>query len=364
MIARWVQPFSGTSFEYRIPHPRFGWVLAPGASYVNRLPEESVLVSYNSEGWRDRPHTRDKPNGVMRVLVLGDSFMEAYSVRFEDALPVRLEHLTSTVERPVEVINFGVGGYGTLQEYLVFNAFWPAYQPDVVVLAMFFANDLQDNSLELASGGDNILKAKARPFLDPQVREPGWRITQVDFQGVLQRYEEYKRRQAKSLNRLVRSSALLQLGQRSWVGLPEPWWKPKTGASPEKKHPTKFRKYYCSQPPKYERAWDVTRRILKCLDREVRAAGGRLLVMSVPWIQEINEDVEAVMRGVMREAPQEAERLCVEEPPAYRRLSKLLGELNIDYLDLLPEFRKRGGKPALSYLDVVMTPIGTLKDTR
>ena len=80
----------------------------------------------------------------------------------------------------------------------------------------------------------------------------------------------------------------------------------------------------------------MTGRILERLNREVRAAGGRLLVMSVPWIPEINEDVEDVMRRVMRDAPQEAERLCLEEPPAYRRLSKLLGELNIDYLDLLP----------------------------
>ena len=223
MIARWVHPLdTGRSAKYRIPHPRFGWVLVPGASYVYRLPEESVPVSYNSEGWRDRPHAKDKAKGVMRVLVLGDSFMEAYSVRFEDALPARLEHLTSTAERPVEVINFGVGGYGTLQEYLVFNAFGRAYQPDVVVLAMYLGNDLADNSLELASGDDNILKAQARPFLDPQVREPGWRVTQVDFEGALQHYEEYERRRAKPLNRLLRSSALLQLGQR--VGLPRPWW--------------------------------------------------------------------------------------------------------------------------------------------
>jgi lysophospholipase L1-like esterase len=62
--------------------------------------------------------------------------------------------------------------------------------------------------------------------------------------------------------------------------------------------------------------------------------------MSVPWIPETNDDVEAVTRRVMREAPQEAERLCVEEPPAYRRLRKLLGELNIDYLNLLPAFRE------------------------
>ena len=128
------------------------------------LAEESVPVSYNAEGWRDRPHAKDKAEGVVRVLVLGDSFMEAYSVRFEDALSARLEHLTSTAERRVEVINSGVGGYSTLQEYLVFNAFGRAYQPDVVVLAMYLNNDLQENSRELASRRPKIQDQRCDRF--------------------------------------------------------------------------------------------------------------------------------------------------------------------------------------------------------
>ena len=137
-------------------------------------------------------------------------------MRLEDALPVRLERLVSTAERRVEVVNLGVWGYGTLQEYLVFNAVGRAYRPDVVVLAIYLSNDLRENSLALASL-TNDLKARARPFLDPQVSEPGWRVTQVDFEGALQRYEEYRRRQAGPLNRLLRESALLRLGQMRWT---------------------------------------------------------------------------------------------------------------------------------------------------
>src|SRR5262245_34426254 len=67
IIARWAYPLNTWgALEYRIPHPRFGWVLAPGASYVYRLPEgDSVPVSYNAEGWRDRPHAKDKAEGVL-----------------------------------------------------------------------------------------------------------------------------------------------------------------------------------------------------------------------------------------------------------------------------------------------------------
>ena len=324
MLARWAHPLdTGNSFEYRIPHPRFGWVLMPGASYINQLPEESVPVSYNSGGWRDLPHTQEKPEGVGRILVLGDSFMEAYSVRFEDALPARLEQLLSTAERPVEVINFGVGGYGTLQEYLVYNAFGPAYQPDVVVLAMYLANDLVDNSLELSSmSSKDWLKVKARPFLDPQVSE--WRVTQVDFEGSLQRYEENRRMQAEPLNRLLRNSALLQLGQRALELQPQRWW---WKGSPSKEAPSASEKDL-TKSAKYEESWDVTRRILTRLNGEVRAAGAHLLVMSVPDSHEIDE-----MGHLVSDAPQ-------TEPTAYQHLKKLLRELDVDYLDLLPAFRE------------------------
>jgi hypothetical protein len=348
---RWVYPLgTGTSFEYRIPHPRFGWVLTPGASYINRLAEESVPVSYNVGGWRDLPRVEDKAEGVVRVLVLGDSFMEAYSVRFEDSLPARLEHLTNTAERQVEVINFGVGGYGTLQEYLVFDAVGRAYRPDVVVLAMFLRNDLTDNTLALQSLSNEGLKVDARPFLEPQVRsesdgEPGWRVTQVDFEGTRRLYEEHRRRQAEPLNRLLQYSALLQMGQRALVRLHrsgDDSARPKMSVSLEGEKARRkryylgeFGVYYCDNPPEYLQSWDVTRRVLARLNREVRAVGARLLVMSVPAREEVDEDV---MARIVRDAP-ESDRLCLEKAPANQRLGELLAELDIDYLDLLPAFR-------------------------
>ena len=353
MIARWVHPLVGTSWEYRIPHPDFGWVLAPGASYVYRVDEDLVPVSYNAEGWRDVSHSKAKAAGVVRILVLGDSFMEAYSVNFEDALPARLQHLISTAERRVEVINLGVGGYSTLQEYLVFDAVGRAYRPDVVVLAMYLGNDLRENTQELASLVETKLKGQARPFLDPQVSSEsaggaGWRVTQVDFEGARERYEEARRRQAEPWNRLLRHSALLQLVQQQLERLPWPVLNGSSSTksvspdrehladvSPDRKYLATFGQHYCSQPPEYKRSWDVTRRILTRLHSEVSAAGARLLVMSVPAIEEIDEDV---MARVVRDAPQ-ADQLCLEEAPAYRQLSELLGELDIDYLDLLPAFR-------------------------
>jgi hypothetical protein len=78
----------------------------------------------------------------------------------------------------------------------------------------------------------------------------------------------------------------------------------------------------------------VTRRILKRLDHDVRVAGARLIVMSVPSIQEVDEDM---MAETVRDAP---EKVCMEDPPPYRQLDKLLREIDIEYLNLLSAFRE------------------------
>ena len=342
---RWVYPLDTDAFrKYRIPHPRFGWVLMPGASYVNRLAEKFVAgqpltpavgVTFPRRGRQSRGGGAGAgPRRFLHGGVFG---------AFLDSLPARLERLTNRAERQVEVINLGVGGYGTLQEYLVFDAIGRAYRPDVVVLAMFLRNDLQDNSLTLASLFRSCLRVTARPFLDPQVtiesdEKPGWRVTQVDFEDARRRYEERRRRQAKPL--MLQDLALLQLAQRAFVRLRQSVDDsgPQKSGSLEKrktKYLREFGGYYCDCPPEYVEFWNVTRRILARLNREVRAMNARLLVMSVPAIEEVDEDV---MMRVERKAP-EPDRLCLEQAPANQRLGELLAELDVAYLDLLPAFR-------------------------
>jgi hypothetical protein len=141
----------GTSSLYRVPHPVVGWALEPGVTYANKVDQTRVPVSYNSRGWRDLERSADPDSAVSRILVLGDSYMEAYSVPLEDAFHMRLEQLASTTEAAVEAINLGVGGYGTLQEYLVFRDYGVAYNPKLVLLGFYVSNDVRNNSYELES---------------------------------------------------------------------------------------------------------------------------------------------------------------------------------------------------------------------
>jgi len=103
-----------------------------------------VPVSINSEGLRDREFSLEKPPGVYRVMMLGDSTTLGWGVRQEDTAAKLLERKLNEALPPgfnhVEVINTGVGNYDTVQEVTYYETIGWKYHPDLVVL-VFFIND-------------------------------------------------------------------------------------------------------------------------------------------------------------------------------------------------------------------------------
>lgn len=107
-------------------------------------------LTINSRGLRDREYSYEKPPGVRRILVLGDSFVWGYGVGddeiFTEVLERRLERSPPHAGVRYEVLNTGVSGWGTDQEYLFLRREGFRYRPDVVVLAFFIVNDAWNNS--------------------------------------------------------------------------------------------------------------------------------------------------------------------------------------------------------------------------
>jgi len=132
------------------PH-RHGWYLADGVKSPVHITGAAV---------RDREHTLDKPDGVYRIAVLGDEYSEAMAVPVQQTwwwqLPRELQRCGFQPDKLLEVLNFGVGGYGTAQEYVLLETRAMRYQPDLVLL-QFSPNDVIDNSRELTADKD-------RPF--------------------------------------------------------------------------------------------------------------------------------------------------------------------------------------------------------
>jgi len=79
--------------------------------------------------------------------MLGDSFVEGVEVAAENTTSKLLEKKLNQLENGIhyDVINFGVGGYGTSQELAYLERDGIKYSPDVVVLHIFPKNDLLDN---------------------------------------------------------------------------------------------------------------------------------------------------------------------------------------------------------------------------
>src|SRR4051794_370856 len=88
-------------------HPVRGYELAPGIGEINSL------------GLRGPEISATKADGVVRVVVIGDSYTFGLGVDETESLPARLEaRLNRDGTKRVEVLNLGTPGYNSDQELM------------------------------------------------------------------------------------------------------------------------------------------------------------------------------------------------------------------------------------------------------
>lgn len=121
-----------------------------------------VLVTYNERGLRDRP-ILPKAEGEYRILALGDSVTFGWGVAQDQIFTSRLEQLLQgRLQRPVRVINSGVGAYNTVQEVTYFKQEGITFQPDLVMLT-YVANDIEENKKPFDPWSTGSLRGKSFP---------------------------------------------------------------------------------------------------------------------------------------------------------------------------------------------------------
>jgi hypothetical protein len=145
--------------------PELGWAPVPNSS-ADVTNVRKVHAQHNSLGLRDIEFVRD---GRPAMLFIGDSFVWGLDAeaneRFTDLLRGRIPGYN--------IVNAGVSGYGTDQEYLLLQRLWPDIQPKVVVLVFCTENDHFDNSTSVryesyqkpyfATAADGTLVLKGQP---------------------------------------------------------------------------------------------------------------------------------------------------------------------------------------------------------
>ena len=97
--------------------------------------EFALDYAFNELGLRDRPVPRRQSNDGLRILALGNSFVEGWGVAADQTfLRVAEDRLNREGSgRQVRVVNAGASGYGAAQCYLWLQELSPTVQPDAVV---------------------------------------------------------------------------------------------------------------------------------------------------------------------------------------------------------------------------------------
>ena len=182
---RIVRPFPEPSLlvvddpDYFVKLPPNGSALLPlkiGYSEVKEIP-----VHTSSQGIRDREYGT-KAADEFRILLIGDSFTFGHGLELEQTISRQLEKLLAErgIAKKVTVINGGVIRYGPWQERGFLNDRGFDFEPDLVILQLFPANDIantlaRDGRLLRAYSMQQVVWGRERHYRDNwQVRANYW----------------------------------------------------------------------------------------------------------------------------------------------------------------------------------------------
>ncbi len=314
------------------PDPLLGTELIPGKEgwWTQEEHEFIVPVRINSLGHRDIERPRAKPPGKRRILVIGDSHVEALQVPLEDAIFRRLEGALAETADDVEVLGAGVSGYGTASQLLFFRDRGWQLDPDLVILAFYPGNDVKNNgpALEKAlvphygddggivrvdggkprSGGRSLLgRSKAYVYFRKLIltRQPGLASFLADI-GLMQRAA-------------IRQAAAPQ-------GVPLDYWV-----------------YAEPTPPEWADAWRHTLRNLDDLQKEVTGRGAGFAVIIVTTRDRLYPDAWQQLRQAYPRLQEGEWDLAAPD----RRILEWCETRGVPCLHLFPAFdaeRRKGGE--------------------
>src|SRR6266550_3751544 len=273
-----------------------GYSLRPGAAGLYRKEGRSY-VRINSDGVRDQEHSLMKPANTLRIALIGDSYAEALPVPLEQSfwwvMKEKLAEGDAASGKTIEVINFGVSGYGTAQELLTLREKVWKYSPDVVMLAVTTNNDVTDNSRALKRVDeipyfiyrDNQLALdnsfqSSRTFL--------WRQSRIN------RFGRWLRDHSRLVQALTEGHHALKIMSASWRAR-SPRREPAAAptASPDQKPNVPNISsdaeelgadnliYREPQTEVWDNAWRVTESLIIEMRNEVRARGAKFLLVTL-----------------------------------------------------------------------------------
>jgi len=243
--------------------PLLGWRHKRNFSSEFINDEYHTTLRYNANGWRgpDRPFS--KPPKVSRIVVLGGSYVDGYSVRVQDRLS---EVLETNLGPAFEVINLGVVGYGTDQDLLLLEQEGWKYQPDLIVL-VFSYNDVWRN-------GSQYFANSAR-----KVQKP---LFITDAGGDLELTNVPVPRPAPTLRERFKVYELVRTVVKGSPWLHSLSIKAGMADAPGLVWGEEFPVYRKTETPVFAKAWTITEALLRKMKQETQLRAIPLVVFYVP----------------------------------------------------------------------------------
>lgn len=125
-------------FKRTVPHEVFAYHHEPNLQDTF----QGIQTSFNSHGFRGPEFSPAKPADTSRIMILGDSVVYGWGVRYESTFPALLQDAYDASNESIEVIPAGVCSWNTRTEYEFFREIGSTYQPDLLVLVVVF-NDIE-----------------------------------------------------------------------------------------------------------------------------------------------------------------------------------------------------------------------------
>jgi hypothetical protein len=314
------------------PDPLLGVRLIPGSTgwWTQEDREFVVPVRINSHGHRDSERSYDKAAGTFRILVLGDSFVEALQVPIEATFTHVLEAELGAdgAHPPIEVVSAGVSGHGTASELLFFESEGRRYAPDLVILAFYPGNDVKNNSPSLEDRFAPVY-APDGSLMRVQGQQRGERR---GWTSLLPRSEAYVYARQLLLQRQPAIAAKLM-----GLGLVQP--EAIRRAAERDGIPVDYGVYAVPLSQEWEDAWQRTERLLERLRVAVTNGGAAFAIMIVSTRDQIYPDLWAQVRAAT--PAMQGRDFDLEAPQ--RRLLGWCTAQGVPCLALTPAFRDAAG---------------------
>ncbi len=130
----------------------------------------TYIVETNSLGLRDKEIMRPKPNDIIRIVGVGDSYTYGWGVNIENTWLRRLETLLNIPGKKIETVNLGKPGAGPPFYAEISQKLVPILEPDIILVGILQGNDIASSGTEGLEQLSNRLFDWTRYFFPNFVR--------------------------------------------------------------------------------------------------------------------------------------------------------------------------------------------------